>query len=224
MAESKSKEPAATRTVWERLSDPFPADKVKYRVGSTSAKRGADKKYPAGTKGQLLAYIDARDVMDRFDEVVGPLNWTDTYRVIDRAHHAVECTLTVTDCEAYNTHSDVGYPNSDSPGEPEPLKAAYSDALKRAAVKFGIGRFLYDLESKWVPIDERGRFDKPSTARKPDSLKAEFDRLIMAASNNNTGDAVKAKWCEFGDMPHDLSGYKRLAEDARSELLTVAGG
>ena len=40
--------------------------------------------------------------------------------------------------------ADVGYPNdADNDPEDEPLKAAYSDAFKRAAVQFGIGRWLY---------------------------------------------------------------------------------
>jgi Rad52/22 family double-strand break repair protein len=53
----------------------------------------------------------------------------------------VECTLTV--CGA--RRADVGYSNApDSEDEIEPAKAAYSDALKRAAVGFGVGRWLYE--------------------------------------------------------------------------------
>src|SRR5690606_5926758 len=36
-------------------------------------------------------------------------------------------------------------------------KAAVSDALKRAAVKFGIGRYLYRLPQQWVDYDPRQR-------------------------------------------------------------------
>jgi hypothetical protein len=33
------------------------------------------------------------------------------------------------------------------------MKAAFSDALKRAAVKFGVGRYLYRLPAQWVDYD-----------------------------------------------------------------------
>jgi hypothetical protein len=36
-------------------------------------------------------------------------------------------------------------------------KGALSDAFKRAAVLWGIGRYLYSLESPWVALEARGR-------------------------------------------------------------------
>jgi len=103
----------------------FPADEIKHR--------------PQG--GRQVAYIDARQVMDRLDSVAGWINWSDSYQVIDGPSNAVQCTLTITFMgDDSVTHSDVGYPVN---AKDEPLKAAYSDALKRAAVKFGIGRHLY---------------------------------------------------------------------------------
>src|SRR5262249_36601388 len=42
------------------------------------------------------------------------------------------------------------------------MKAAFSDALKRAAVKFGVGRYLYRLPSQWVDYDpQRRQFARP---------------------------------------------------------------
>jgi len=60
----------------------------------------------------------------------------------------VKCRLTVLGV----TKEDVG--------EGGTLKAAFSDALKRAAVKFGVGRHLYEMEKVWVDLDERGQFDR----------------------------------------------------------------
>jgi len=86
-------------------------------------------------------YIEARSVMDRLDEVAGVAAWSAAYRVVDVALQAVECALTVHGI----TKTDVGYPNG--PKDAEPLKAAYSDAIKRAAVQWGIGRHLYPKAS-----------------------------------------------------------------------------
>ena len=47
-----------------RLSAPFPPETIEWRVGSMTG---------AKDRGMALAYIDARDVQDRLDEVCGAL-------------------------------------------------------------------------------------------------------------------------------------------------------
>ena len=49
--------------LFDKLAEPFPPDAISWRVGSTTQ----DK-----SKGMALAFIDARDVMDRLDLVCGP--------------------------------------------------------------------------------------------------------------------------------------------------------
>jgi hypothetical protein len=46
----------------------------------------------------------------------------------------------------------VGSP-SEQPDEHDRVKAAFSDALKRAAAKWGIGRYLRYLPAIWVAYD-----------------------------------------------------------------------
>ena len=95
-----------------------------------------------------LSYVDARAVMQRLDDVVGMGNWGTDFRVVS-PDKAVECALTIHGI----TKCDVGYLNSSSSAEP--LKDAYSDALKRACVHFGIGRHLYsDENKKSIPREE----------------------------------------------------------------------
>ena len=106
------------------LRAPFRPDQVRQR---------------SGAGGKLFDYVTARDVAERLDDAVGAHNWATAFAVIDPDKWAVECRLTVCDV----LRADVGYPNSDKPDELEPLKAAYSDAFKRAAVMFGVGRHLY---------------------------------------------------------------------------------
>ena len=138
------------------LSDPF--ENVQVRPGSASQRR-RDGKYPSGTRAMVLHYIDARQVMERLDACV--VSWEDTYALFG-TDGAVQCHLSI--CESfgsdgttiYVTKSGVGYPNGEN--DPEPSKSAESDALKRAAVKFGVGRFLYDLPKEWRDVDEYGRF------------------------------------------------------------------
>ena len=138
----------------EELSAPFPVGELKF--------------YPVAIKdgrGKVGSYIDARAVMDRLDAAasVGPGNWSTAYRCIDPMEKAVECTLSIRIDGEWVSRSDVGYPNeakdADNPDK-EPWKAAYSDSLKRAAVQWGVGRYIYSLalEKDWLPVDQFKKF------------------------------------------------------------------
>lgn len=127
------------------LSEPFPAEAIDWRVGATNSEK---------TKGIALAYIQARPVMERLDEVVGPENWTDTYAPIQDKNGMVGfiCTLSLRISGEWVAKTD-GADTSDI----EAIKGGISDAFKRAAVKWGVGRYLYDLPNVWVPIEARGK-------------------------------------------------------------------
>lgn len=98
----------------------------------------------------VLAFIDARLVLDRLDEVVGINNWRDEYQLLPGGE--VECRLSVRIAGEWITKSDVGG-QSEQPDDGDKMKAAFSDALKRAAVKFGVGRFLYRRPQQWMDYD-----------------------------------------------------------------------
>lgn len=99
----------------------------------------------SGGKVMLLAYLDSRDVMKRLDDVFG-LDWERDYKEIKGN---VYCGITITIDGRKITKWDCGV-ESDNEGE----KGESSDAFKRAAVNFGIGRYLYSLTNFWVPIHQ----------------------------------------------------------------------
>lgn len=119
-----------------QLERPFEAKKISWRVGATNK----DK-----TKAIPLAYIDARDVMYRLDEVFD-MNWQCKYT------HAENKTI----CEIGVLINNQWIWRAGGAGDTdiEAEKGAISDAFKRAAVLFGIGRYLYNLPNSWVEIDE----------------------------------------------------------------------
>ncbi len=90
--------------------------------------------------GKTLHYITARSVMNRLDTVLGPENWWDEYRP---GENSVLCRLTIRLPDGSTlTKSDAGgYAGMADSGDDD--KSGYSDAFKRAAVKFGVGRELY---------------------------------------------------------------------------------
>ena len=85
-----------------------------------------------------VAYIDARDVQDLLDEVVGAAKWQTRY-----SEHKgnLFCEIGVwIDPIGWVGKSDCG-----TESQVEKQKGEASDAFKRAAVMWGIGRFLYSL-------------------------------------------------------------------------------
>lgn len=125
MAETAAQKKA--KAIVEKLNAPTPKDAIKTRPGK--GKSGA------------LRYVDARFVMERLDEAVGPFGWTDSYRETDGG---TVCTISITlDGEVWVPKSDVG-----TPSNIEGVKGRFSDAFKRAAVKWGIGRDLYEDETE----------------------------------------------------------------------------
>ena len=132
-----------------RLRDPFAPEDIEWRVQTAGEKNGRPW-------ARVLAYVTNRAIMDRLDEVAGPANWRNEYR--EGPAGGVICGLSVRVPRADGTADWVtkwdGAENSDV----EPVKGGLSNAMKRAAVQWGIGRYLYDLEEGWATVSDNGRF------------------------------------------------------------------
>jgi len=74
--------------------------------------------------------------MNRLDQAVGPENWRDDFRELSSGN--VMCTIFVRVDGEWIGKSDIG-----TESDVEEDKGAFSDAFKRAGVKWGIARELY---------------------------------------------------------------------------------
>ena len=101
---------------------------------------------------QLVAYIDARDVMNLLDEVVGAENWASDFKDIGGQTFA-GIGINVAEPIATEPHW-VWKWDTGSESNIEKEKGQASDSLKRAAVQWGVGRFLYDMEIKFLDANE----------------------------------------------------------------------
>lgn len=121
--------------IWQELAAPIPRDEVKV------LRKG----------GKGMPYITARTAMNRLDAVLGPENWWDQYTA---GETSVECRLTVRLPDGQTvTKVDAGaYAGMADQGDDD--KSGYSDAFKRAAVKFGIARELYGDGAADIRADE----------------------------------------------------------------------
>lgn len=96
-----------------------------------------------------LAYLDARDIMGRLDEVCGVDGWKVSY--VETPSKRVIGTISI------RIEGGEWVGKSDGAGDTavEGEKGGISAALKRAAVVWGIGRYLYDMPTVWVPCEEK---------------------------------------------------------------------
>jgi hypothetical protein len=131
-------------TLQQKLLCPFPPSAVSWRIG----RKSQDK-----TSAMLLAYIDARDVMERLDKACGFGNWQCRYPLSESGLLICEVGIRV-DGEWLWRSNGAG----DTQVEAE--KGKCSDAFKRAAVVWGIGRYLYGLPSPRVKIDQYGKWSE----------------------------------------------------------------
>lgn len=127
------------KAVADALAVPFDPSEVKWKPQAVS-----------GNRCLAICYVDARVIQDRLDEVLGVMGWQDSYECLPDG--AVVCRLRIRIDSEWIEKMDVGSP-SEQPDEGDRRKASFSDALKRAAVKFGIGRYLYRLGGQWVDYD-----------------------------------------------------------------------
>ncbi len=118
------------------LAAPWPKQEVKSRTQA----------------GRQMSYLTARQVMIRLDEIVGPENWWDDYTPLERS---VVCRLSIRlpDGQVVTKSDAGGMAGMQDEGDDE--KSGFSDAFKRAAVKFGVGRYLYnDGIAKLTPVSQ----------------------------------------------------------------------
>lgn len=133
------------REMLEKLALPFGTNDIEWRVQSATR----------GNNGQVrilvLPYIDARSIMSRLDEVCGGLWKSEYHSLTVGGKEAFQCKLSIKFGDEWVYRTD-GAEVSDI----ESVKGGHSNALKRAAVQWGIGRYLYALEGVWVPVLDKG--------------------------------------------------------------------
>lgn len=182
--------------IFEQLKAEFPREAISWRAQSVTKD---------GTKAMALAYIDARDVMNRLDDVLGPDGWQCRY---PHANGKTVCEIGIRVGEEWIWKAD-GAGDSDIEAE----KGALSDAFKRAAVRWGIGRYLYDLDSPWVDCESYERGGKRHWKRWTQDPWAKVKNSNSAPSGRNATPAV----------PRTSSGtvapLSELGEEYRQEMV-----
>ncbi|HWR13482.1 MAG TPA: Rad52/Rad22 family DNA repair protein [Terriglobales bacterium] len=135
------------------LEIPFPGHQVQWRITNTSN----DKR-----RGQIVPYADPRAYTDRLNALLTPHGWTRKYQ-IETMHNLtrikkgesiisgkvlVTCTVAII---GLGEHSGTG---EDWADDDHGMTAADAQAFKRACSCFGLGRYFYYFQPRWVDLDE----------------------------------------------------------------------
>lgn len=143
------------KTIEEKLSELKKTIPFKWRVQSTYPKVNP-------THAIMIPYVDARDIDERLDEVIGASGWQNDFKVVDNKLFG-GIGIYINDQWVWKW--DVG-----TASQTEKEKGMASDAYKRSAVHWGINREAYQIgtvkikvkeyQGKHYPCDESGNFLK----------------------------------------------------------------
>jgi hypothetical protein len=139
-----------------------------------------------------VAYIDARLVAERLN-MVCPQLWSDAY---EQSAKGMVCHLTVDGI----TRTDYG--------DGYVGKGLFSDAFKRAAIKFGVGVSLYSIPSTWL---DDGHIAKNGTIN---AAGMTFLRGRYATWLTNIGKAAFGEPLDHGDTAESAGDVEALVTPA----------
>ena len=200
----------------EKLREPFTREELEFRVGAVNK----DK-----MEGLALAYIQARAIQNRLDELFGIDGWTVSYREVSAGFI---CSLSVKINDRWITKEDGA-----SMTEYESIKGGISNAFKRVASSgFGIGRYLYKAKNKWYPVRQQGKGyvftvepeleleDNNLTFRK---LEAEKDEPKVVGSSKIVIEFGKYKGLTLQEIyDRDINYIKYLKANAKDKKISQA--
>ena len=200
-------------TLLEKLAQPFPASSIYWRAGVVSR----DKK-----RAQALPYAEPRVYEDRLNQICPGL-WSVSFRPWGESR--IICDLSIGEL----TRSSTGEENEGfAPGT-----AAEAQAFKRACVKFGLGRYLYDVPIVWVPYDEKSRklAETPTLSEK---FLPQSEQRAAPTLSEGRADAMRREMEKLGlkereqyrlatdVLGHEVARFTALTEAEALEVWNVA--
>jgi len=127
------------KRIQRELAQPFSASDLEWRVQQ------------AGTSGdrdwaRIIAYVTNRAIQQRLDDVFGVFGWKNEFSPLPNSvGNGALCGISI----KYDGEWITKYDGADNTNI-EATKGGLSGSMKRAAVQFNIGRYLYDVEAVYA--------------------------------------------------------------------------
>lgn len=125
----------------EKLQMPFDPADIEWRIQQAGIKDMGN----AQGWAMVLAYVTNRAIQERLDDVFGIDGWHNEFT--QAPDGGTLCGISIKFGDTWITKWD-GAENT----QVEAVKGGLSGAMKRAGVQWGIGRYLYNLESNFIKI------------------------------------------------------------------------
>lgn len=179
-------------TVYERLCEKFPEDKIKNRIIND------------GQKEKVISYVIGADVIRRLNECFG-INWSftviDKIIDVDLGQIAVLGELSMFDAEVgvrikkqqWGSSQISCFSNGRVISLGDDIKTATTDSLKKCATMFGVALYLYDGDERGnitnnapTPVTKEAK-DKIESYREDNKpiTKAQTSSIIRISKDNN---------------------------------------
>lgn len=130
------------KSMLEQLQTPFYESDIEWRIGKVIEDKNI---------GLAMAYITNRAIQARLDDVCGSFGWKNEF--VEWGDKGQLCGISIWDEEKkqwvtkWDGADDTNF---------EATKGGLSQAMKRAAYQWGIGRYLYNLPPQWVEVEKKG--------------------------------------------------------------------
>lgn len=171
-------------SILEELEERFTSKDVEWRISSTTK----DK-----SKGMAVPYLDARAIQQRLDNVVGKGYWKNSY--IPWHNGSQLCVLSLKVVYEDGSYEWIDKVDGADCSDIEPIKGGLSDSFKRAAVHWGIGRYLYEMPSIWVTLEDGRNIPKAEMERLNAFIDGDKKAMYSDWKGSNkqvTGNTVQA--------------------------------
>lgn len=192
----------------KKLREPFRKEELEFRVGATNN----DK-----SMGLALAYVQARAIQNRLDELFGVDGWTVSYKEIAVGFI---CSLSIKINDRWITKEDGA-----GMTEYESVKGGISNAFKRVASSgFGIGRYLYNAKKNRYPIRQQGRgyvFTETPVLELNNEIESKYNNERNINSKEKIEDIIlnfgKYKGQTLTEIYHNDRGYIKFLSDKAND-------
>lgn len=168
------------------LLAPFSAEEVQWRLRNSN-----------DNGGYAVPYLDSRAIQNRLDEVLGKENWQNAFTCAATGNQK-ESVATICTISIYFADRGEWVSKSDGAGptDIEPVKGGLSDAFKRAASMWGVGRYMYELSDVWVNTEMKGKSKVVAESSKPklaDTYNKAIARIFGTAPKTDAKPTSPAK-------------------------------
>jgi hypothetical protein len=131
-----------------KLAAPFADADIEWRLQWADDDKGT---------GIAVPYVDNRAIQNRLDACVGVTGWQNTFLPWHEGAGKKAAQLCGISLWSDERGEWIAKYDGADDSDIEPVKGGLSDSMKRAAVQWGVGRYLYGMDTVFVDTEKRGK-------------------------------------------------------------------